>query len=227
MRFADAILTPESELGNLNGPLNPLQVLGVWLSGDFRVRAHRPRADVRAARGGRPGRRRRDGQLAVRAAPLGLAIYVVATVVGAAGLVAVGSPWVDGKALATASPAFVLAAMACAGALIERARRVEGAILALWSSPEGCWPPTRWPTRRCGCAPRDALVELEAIGERTAGQGPTLLTSFDPFAARHFLRRADAEEASGLRRRIVPLPTVRCCPRAKPPTSTASGFPTC
>jgi hypothetical protein len=111
---------------------------------------------------------------------------------------------VDGKALATASPAFVLAAMACAGALIEHARRVEGAILATFVTG-GVLASNALAYREVWLAPRDALVELEAIGERTAGQGPTLLTSFDPFAARHFLRRADAEEASGLRRRIVPL----------------------
>jgi hypothetical protein len=203
VRFADAILTPESELGNLNGPLNPLQVLGIWLSGDFRVPPTDPAptyvllavVGLAAAAG---------LIAAVRRGALGLAIYVVATAVGATGLFAIGSPWVDGKALATASPAFVLAAMACASALIERARRVEGAILAVVVAG-GVLTSNALAYQEVWLAPRDALTELEAIGERTAGQGPTLLTSFDPFAARHFLRRADAEEASGLRRRIVPL----------------------
>jgi hypothetical protein len=54
-------------------------------------------------------------------------------------------------------------------------------------------------------APRDQLAELEAIGERFAGQGPALMTEYQPYGARHFLRELDAEGASELRRSLVPL----------------------
>jgi hypothetical protein len=54
-------------------------------------------------------------------------------------------------------------------------------------------------------APRTRLAELEHIGNRYAGEGPALMTEFDPYGARHFLRRLDAEGASELRRRIIPL----------------------
>jgi hypothetical protein len=54
-------------------------------------------------------------------------------------------------------------------------------------------------------APRDRLAELQQIGERIAGQGPTLMTDYEPYGVRHFLRKADAEGASELRRRTVPL----------------------
>ena len=54
-------------------------------------------------------------------------------------------------------------------------------------------------------APRGQLAELEGIGERYAGDGPTLMTEYQPYGVRHFLRRMDPEGASELRRRPVPL----------------------
>ena len=54
-------------------------------------------------------------------------------------------------------------------------------------------------------APSGRLSELESIGHRFAGQGPTLLTEFEPYGARHFLRSMDTEGASELRRSIIPL----------------------
>ena len=54
-------------------------------------------------------------------------------------------------------------------------------------------------------APRAQLEELETIGERFAGDGPALMTEYQPYGARHFLRRLDAEAASELRARLVQL----------------------
>jgi hypothetical protein len=54
-------------------------------------------------------------------------------------------------------------------------------------------------------APNARLTELQAIGDRYAGDGPTLETDYDPYGARHFLRRLDAEGASELRVRPVTL----------------------
>ena len=54
-------------------------------------------------------------------------------------------------------------------------------------------------------APRDQLLELERIGDRIEGQGPTLMTEYEPYGARHFLRAADAEGISELRRHAIPL----------------------
>ena len=59
--------------------------------------------------------------------------------------------------------------------------------------------------RDVNLAPRDQLAELETIGHRIAGQGPTLMTEYQPYGVRHFLRDADPEAASELRRRQVPL----------------------
>jgi hypothetical protein len=59
--------------------------------------------------------------------------------------------------------------------------------------------------REVNLAPRDQLAELEDIGSRIAGQGPTLMTEYQPYGVRHFLRDADPEGASELRRRQVRL----------------------
>src|SRR5205807_1205438 len=45
----------------------------------------------------------------------------------------------------------------------------------------------------------------EHIGKRFAGEGPTLMTDYEPYGARHFLRREDPEGVSELRRRVIPL----------------------
>ena len=37
-------------------------------------------------------------------------------------------------------------------------------------------------------APRPALAELASIGDRFAGDGPTLMTEYQPYGVRHFLR---------------------------------------
>jgi hypothetical protein len=50
-------------------------------------------------------------------------------------------------------------------------------------------------------APRGQLHELETIGRDFAGDGPALMTTYEPYGARHFLRRLDPEGASELRRR--------------------------
>jgi hypothetical protein len=203
-RTGDAhVFTSSSELGNLIRPLSPLQVFGIWPVGDFRAApSDLAPTHVLIAVAGLAGAagvlwavRRRLGEL-----PL----YVCASAVGCATVIVVGSPWVEAKALATASPAFVLAALAGAAALAERGRRVEAAVVAaavaggvLWSNAlayHDVW-----------LAPRAQLVELEDIGHRFAGDGPALMTEYQPYGVRHFLRRLDPEGTSELRRRAVPL----------------------
>ena len=54
-------------------------------------------------------------------------------------------------------------------------------------------------------APESQLRELESIGSAFRGQGPTLMTEPNYYGARYFLRGLDAEGASDLRVRQVPL----------------------
>ena len=77
-------------------------------------------------------------------------------------------------------------------------------------------------------APRGQLHELETIGHEFAGDGPALMTNYEPYGVRHFLRGLDPEGASELRRRfdyLVDGDDARA--RAPPPTSTASASTRC
>jgi hypothetical protein len=196
-------LTDPGELGNLIGPLKIWQGVGIWPAGDFRVDPANTFATVAfialallaAAFGLQAIWRRRS---------LGAAAFVAGLLAGAAVLVLVGSPWVSGKALATCSAAVVFTACLGATVLWERGRRVEGGVLlglialgVLWSNALAY--------REEFPAPFHRLSELERIGDEIDGQGPTLMTEYEPYGVRHFLRDAEPEGASELRRRQVPL----------------------
>ena len=194
-------LTNESEIGNLIGPLNPLQALGIWPSGDFRTD---PSATVASAI---------LIALGIFAALLGLwtawrrrslsTLLFTTSLLACAAIVAVGSPWVDGKALATAAPAALSLAIAGAAATLRLDRPTGVALIAvvaggvLWSNVLAYGG--------VSLAPYGQLAELESIGKEFAGQGPALMTEYNPYGARHFLRDLDGESASELRDRVVPL----------------------
>jgi hypothetical protein len=197
------VLTSQDELGNLIAPLSWLQLFGIWPAGDFRLDPKELEATyvliavlVLAAVVGLGWAARR------RSAALPL--YLLAATVGCITVAAFGAPWVDAKALATASPAFVLAGLVGTFAVASTGRRVEAVVAAaaiaggvLWSSALAFHEVT--------LAPRERLSELEQIGKRIAGQGPTLMTEYEPYGVRHFLRDADPEGASELRYRVIPL----------------------
>jgi hypothetical protein len=213
-------LTNEGSLGNLHGPLSTLQLAGVWPSGDFRLDP-----DVEPLTGALIavviGSAIGAVALALRERAWALVAYVGGTIVGCAAILAVGSPWVDAKALAIASPAVLVAATSFPAAYSALARsRLEQPVLTrarsrvrrgwvcgglfvviavgvLWSNALAY--------REVTLAPRMQLAELETIGDRIARDGPTLMTEYQPYGARHFLRDAAAEGVSELRRRRIPL----------------------
>jgi hypothetical protein len=190
----------ESELGNLFGPLSKLQAFGIWPVGDFRVRPHDAAptyvliALVIAA--GLVGLwwawRRRAWELPTYIAVVGL---------GSGAVVVVSSPWVGGKAIAMASPAFLAAALAGCAAVFTVGRRVEAAVAVVAITGGVLWS-NALAYHDVSLAPRGQLHELETIGRTFAGQGPALMTSYEPYGARHFLRSEDPEGASELRRRF-------------------------
>jgi hypothetical protein len=196
-------LTSTTDLGNLIKPLDWMQFFGVWPVGDFRVdpasmgATHLLIGVVAAA--GLVGL-----VLAWRRGAGGLLIYVCGGTVGCFALVGIGSPWIDAKALATASPVFVLAALAAGGAVLESGRRIQGLLIVAAIAGGVLWS-NALAYEDVSLAPRDRLAELEHIGDRFAGQGPALMTDYEPYGVRHFLRRLDPEGASELRRRVVPL----------------------
>jgi hypothetical protein len=191
------------ELGNLIAPLSPLQLAGVWPTGDFRLRPDDLTATyvllavvvLTAAVGIAVAVARRAWQIG---------LYAASTLVAAGTFGLLGSPWLAGKAFAIASPVIVFCAVVGCSALVARGRRVEG-LVALAAVALGVLWSNSLAYREVNLAPRAQLAELERIGEQFAGEGPALMTEYQPYGVRHFLRGLDAEGASELRRRPVLL----------------------
>ncbi len=200
---ANEVARGADDMGNLLGPLRLWQLAGVWPSSDFRVEPGDMRATavlvavavVACIVGTLVAFRHRAWRLLLL---LGTALAGALTFVLASG------PWIEGKALAAASPAILLTALVAGAALVERGRRLEGALVLLALVGGVAWS-NGLASRDASLAPYGQLAELESIGERFAGDGPALMTEYQPYGVRHFLRRLDPEGASELRRRLVPL----------------------
>jgi hypothetical protein len=196
------VLTSDRELGNLVEPLDRLQLFGVWPVGDFRLEPSDTTVTyaliavvLAAACVG--------FVVAVSRRAAGPLTYLSAAALGCLVIAAFGSPWVDAKALAIASPAFLL--MAMLGTASWRRRMRASGVLAAAAITLGVVWSNAVAYREVTLAPRDRFEELERIGERHAGEGPALMTEYEPYGVRHFLRRLDPEGASEFRRRQVAL----------------------
>ncbi len=200
---ANDVARGTDDTGNLLGPLSPWQIAGIWPTADFRVHPEQHRATIvlvgvalaACAYGVVVACRRRAWRL--------LSLFATA-VVGALVFHVSSGPWIEAKALATASPVVLVLALVGGATLVESGRRIEGALVlaalvggVAWSNVLGA--------SDAHLAPRGQLAELEAIGDRYAGDGPALMTEYQPYGVRHFLRRLDPEGASELRRRPVQL----------------------
>ena len=201
-------ITSSTEVANLGHPLDGLQAFGIWPATDFRDRPHDTSVTyalialllVAVAASLLLARRKRS---------LGVPLYLAAggggvLLIFALDHVGLSSPWLNAKGMAEGSPGLVAAAAAGAAALFEIGRRTEAVVVGtaiavgvLWSN--GLAYSNVW------LAPRGPLAELQTIGHRFAGQGPTLMTEYQPYGVRHFLRRMDPEGASERRRRLIPL----------------------
>jgi hypothetical protein len=190
------VITGE-EKGLLLHPLSWRQLFGIWPAGDFRtVPAQIGLTDVLVAivvLAGAAGVwwawRRRAWEL-----PL----YTVGAAIACLVVTAIGSAWVDSKALAMASPAILIAAIAGALALLATSSRIAApAALAAVAIGAGVAWSNLLAYHDVILAPRAQMGELDRIGDRIAGQGPTLLTEDEPYGARHFLRAGDAEAPFG------------------------------
>ena len=202
----------DGELGNLIGPLDPAQLLGIWPTTDFRVDPGDPRTTLVVL------------GVTVAAAAIGLLFalerratallaYAASCALGAIAYSALGSPWLEAKAFAVASPGVLLLALVGGTKLLEGRRTV--AVLALATIAGGICASNALAYRDARLAPRAQLVELEQIGRSFAGEGPALMTEYQPYGVRHFLRHLDAEGASELRRRPVPLRDGRVLAKAE------------
>ena len=191
-------------LGNLYSPLSAWQGLGIWPSGDFRLQPDVPLlayalmclVAALAITG---------VVLAWRARAWAPLVYAGGAIAGSAIVFGFGSPWAAAKALAIVSPALLLTAGIGAAQLARSGRARWAAVAALGAIAAGVAWSNVLAYREVNLAPRDQLAELELVGEQIAGEGPTLMTEYQPYGVRHFLRDADPEGASELRRRQVPL----------------------
>jgi hypothetical protein len=203
-----------TELGNLIPPgLSKLQLFGIWPGGDFRLR-HDP-APVKVLI-----------VLVIAAAAVGvwwawrqeswaLLLYVATAGIGCALYLAVSSPWVGGKTIAMAAPAFLAAALAACSWAVLRGHVVEAAVVVIAIGGGVLW--SNWDQYHdVWLAPHGQLHELEAIGHSISGQGPTLMTDYQVYGVRHFLRGADPEGASELRRRYDYLTDGKVLPPKTP-----------
>jgi hypothetical protein len=197
-----------NELGELKHPLSALQLLGIWPVGDFRnsPRTFWPTGLLLAillvfAVGGLV--------VAVRRRAWSMPLYAGIALVGWLALRVGGTPWTIGKALATASPALLAAAFGGIGLLARRRGRpalVAGAAAAalaggvLWSNALAY--------SGARLAPNDQLAELDRIGHQFAGQGPALMTEFQPYGVRHFLREIAVFQAHAKNIDAFPLAEV-------------------
>jgi hypothetical protein len=195
LHVTSEVATAPNELGNLVGPLNELQAVGIWPVGDYRLS---PTGASEVAGYLLIG-------LAIAAAILGAGwmlhrralaplLFLGVSLVAGSYVLLRGSPWVDAKALMIASPAVMLAALIGAAALLAKGRRVEAALLATALAFGVVWS-NALAYRAVRLAPRDRLAQLQDIGEQLAGEGPTLYTEFEEFG-KHFLREGDPTGSS-------------------------------
>lgn len=189
-------------LGNLVEPLEPLQIVGIWPAGDFRLDPEQATLTwlliALAALSALAG-----AGFALRRRAFALAGYGIATVAIALLLVAISSPWLGAKTMAIASPA-VLALAVAGAARLGGGRLIEGGLAVAVIAVGVGWS-NLLAADDARLAPYERLAELERIGSEHAGAGPTLLSEYEPYGARHLLREMDAEATSELRVREIAL----------------------
>jgi hypothetical protein len=192
-------------IANLVRPLTAWQLAGIWPAGDFRFDPSQLSGTrvlilvaIAAAVAG--------VVIAARRGAPELALYVVGAVASALALNHWSTPWIAGKAFATASPAIPLAALTAAVVLLRARRVVEGGILVVVLAGAVLWSNVLQ-YHDAWLAPRDQLEELSTIGGDFAGDSPSLITEYQPYGVRHFLRKLDPEGPAELRYRTVALRT--------------------
>lgn len=198
------LLSASTDLGNLAGPISPAHLLGIWPAHDFREETTIPflagalmAVVAMAALTG-------AWVVSLRERDPGLVVALAGTVVGCASIAVFGSAWVAAKSYAIVSPFALLFAFVGLAFLARSGARFAAVVAALllgagviWSNALGYGG--------VSLGPRAQLGELETIGKRFAGVEPTLMTEYQPYGVRHFLREMAPEGASELRRRPVAL----------------------
>jgi hypothetical protein len=180
------------ELGNLSTPVPAITAAGVWIGGDYRYPqdAHRLPSDVLAvvvlvlaACGLVYAFRRRAWSVAWLGIAGLVALYFVAHRYG---------PWIQFKADCVTSPIALLMAFAGVGALMRIGGRVAFGALPALVLAAGVLAGNALLYHDTTLAPYERLHDLEHIGKRFAGQGPTLTPDFEEYAE-YYLRDDDQD----------------------------------
>lgn len=204
------IFVPEvRDNGNLYGPLNLLHIMGIWPSKDFRLPPYIAPLTYLVI------------FTAIGFAVFGIYIHIrrrswvlPSLIASCAAVVAYsniwGGIWLTGKALAVASPIFLLASVIGAYEIWSKANRrrrnrskleripwIQTSLVALVVI--GVLLSDSLTYRNTWLSPYPQLKELQTIGKLFAGHGPLLMTEYSPYGARYFLRNTAAESASELR----------------------------
>lgn len=180
------------ELGNLSMPVPEITAAGVWIGADYRYPqdAHRLPSEA----------------LAVLVLVLGVCGLVLAlrrrawslASLGLAGLIATVyvayryGPWIQFKADCVSSPIALLMAFAGVGALARVSRRPLLAAVPALVIAAGVLTGSALLYHDTTLAPYARLHDLEYIGNRFAGQGPTLTPDFEEYAE-YYLRDDDQD----------------------------------
>lgn len=190
--------------GNLARPVNLLQSLGIWPSGDFRSNLYwQPYIFIV------------------------ILIVIILIVIGLYNLLKLNQfvipiavfvtlaitlysskfsgIWLTGKAIAVASPFFMLAALSAISVTAKsvRFKKVTYPLLAVLLI--GVATSNYLAIRHTWLAPSEKVQELAKIGQDFKSQGPALMTDYAVAGARYFLRDLSAESASELRVHQIPM----------------------
>ena len=184
----------DNDLGNLFGQISPLEVFGIWPSGDFRVEPGRrrgPGVRLLPRRRARGGRRSRSGVAGAwrRAETALLAALAAAAAIWLAARVG-STPYTTAKALQMVAPVAMLisarglldpvAPSRCAAAAGGARRRAGGCVRRRRRRSRARW---RSPTPRS--VPTSTAAGVRKLSDRFAGEPTLLLAPAEVVADQH------------------------------------------
>jgi hypothetical protein len=211
---ANILIPIIGDTGNLSRALKLSQVVGVWPAQDFRMDPMYPLLTslmiVTATLFALAGL-----YFSIKRSLWAVPSLVIATLAVVTNSFFWGGIWLTGKAIAVASPIFLL----CAGIgaielwrLAHEDRRLTwgrvkvhyliGVLAVVVGS--GVFISDFITYKNVWLAPFSQVDELRKIGHQFAGEGPTLMTEYSVFGSRYFLRDMDAEAVSELRVHVIP-----------------------
>ena len=192
-----------NDIGNLVGPLDRKEILGIWPTGDFRFAPTNFTKPFNLV-------------LIIVSALALLGIYaswknkqhffylMTLSSLIFSFIFSFGNAWIAGKCFAMSSPFVLMSAFYGIAFLFKSTKRIEAA-LALLLVTGGVLLSLVMIFHEVWLAPYDQLKDLQQIGADTRLASPALMIEYSPYGVRHFLRHLAPEGAGELRRHLIPL----------------------